>query len=85
MPRPLIAEVVMNGGRWRSRRWSCGRMSSIVTCEMSHLASTTSVEHAAFRATSAAARSPSTIPSLASIRTSATSARSAACSARSSE
>ena len=54
----------MNGGRWRRRRWSSGRTSSIVTCERSHFERTTSVEHCALRATSAAARSPSTIPSL---------------------
>ena len=53
--------------------------------EMSHFESTISVEQCALRATSTAVMSPSTIPSLASIRTSATSARSAASSARSSE
>ena len=72
-------------GRWRSRRCSSGRTSSIVTSQMSHFARTISVAQCALRATSTAVMSPSTIPWLASIRTSATSARSAASSARSSE
>ena len=48
----------MNGGRWRSRRCSSGRTSSIVTVDSSHFERTTSVEHCALRAMSATARSP---------------------------
>ena len=33
IPRPVFAEVVTIGGRWRRRRWSSGRTSSIVTVE----------------------------------------------------
>ena len=40
----------MNGGRWRRRRCSSGRTSSIVTVDSSHFERTISVEHCAFRA-----------------------------------
>ena len=85
MPRPLFAEVVTIGGRWRRRLSSRARTSSISTVVSSHLESTTSVEHCALRATSETVRSCSTTPSEASTRTSATSAWFAASSARSSE
>ncbi len=77
-PRPVFAETAITGGRWRSREARRGCTSSSVDLVTSHFESTTSVEQPALRATSATARSCSTMPSLASTRTSATSARSAA-------
>src|SRR2546425_164379 len=58
MPRPVFADVVMNGGRWRSRRASWGRTSSIVTSEKSHLERTAKVEHCALRAAEEADPAP---------------------------
>jgi len=56
----VFAETATHGGRWRKRRWSSGRTSSIATLLASHFERTTSVEDCVLRATSATARSCST-------------------------
>ena len=84
-PRPVCAETAMTGGRWRSRAAAAAARPRASPRARPTWRGRRAWSTEAFRATSATARSWSTTPSLASIRTSATSARSAASSARSSE
>ena len=81
--RPVSAEHVITGGRWRSRLASLAVASSRSVSPMSHLFSATSVAHPVRIASSAIRRSSDVTPSDASDTTIATSARSAARSERS--